>query len=256
MSEMGAIYAQIRENQIFRQMSVAFEECLGYNGYYKMGLCTVEIIFVVAKQKSTHCMAVLGCANFSPMQTGSVMRRENRKSCFRDMNLHVGMRNIKTAFAATLCALVYLAFGRNPTFACIGAVFGMGSDMENSHLHGGNRLFGTAIGGFLGMALFRFYTIFYPEGGVHPMVLLLLFVGVVILILISQNVWPGAVQPGSVVLCILLFNTPVETYVSYSLNRILDTGVGVLIALAINYVLSKERIEKWCDMYQMRKAVR
>ncbi len=182
------------------------------------------------------------------------MSRKNLESCLKSVNLHVGMRNIKTAFAATLCALLYLPFGRNPTFACIGAVFGMGSDMENSQLHGGNRLFGTAIGGFLGMALFRIYIIFYPDGSTHPLILLPLFVGVVILILISRNVWPGAVQPGSVVLCILLFNTPVETYVAYSLNRILDTGVGVAIALVINYVLSKERVDKWRSLCSGRKT--
>ena len=37
----------------------------------------------------------------------------------------------------------------------------------------------------------------------------------------------GGVQPGGVVLCILLFNTPVDTYISYALNRIFDTGVGM-----------------------------
>lgn len=181
------------------------------------------------------------------------MSRKNLKSFVQNLNLHIGMRNLKTAFAATLCALLYFPIDRNPTFACIGAVFGMGCDRENSHLHGGNRLFGTAIGGFLGMALFRFYIIFYPDGGTHPLLLLLLFIGVVILILISQNVWPGAVQPGSVVLCILLFNTPVETYVSYSLNRILDTGVGVAIALAVNSVLSKERVDGWRSAYREKK---
>ncbi len=159
-------------------------------------------------------------------------------------NFHIGMRNIKTALSATLCALLYFPFGRNPTFACIGAVFGMGSDMENSQLHGGNRLFGTAIGGFLGMLLFRFYLIFYPDGTKQPLILLLLFVGVIVLILISQNVWAGAVQPGSVVLCIILFNTPVETYISYSLNRILDTSIGVVVSLMINYLLPRERVLK------------
>ncbi len=178
----------------------------------------------------------------------------NRKNNFlQNLNLHIGMRNIKTALAATLCAILYLPFGRNPTFACIGAVFGMGADMENSQLHGGNRLFGTAIGGLLGMALFRFYIVFYPDGSTHPLILLLLFLGVVVLILISQNVWPGAVQPGSVVLCILLFNTPVETYVSYSLNRIIDTGVGVAIALGINHVMSRERVDKWKVCYSCRR---
>ena len=35
----------------------------------------------------------------------------------------VGMRNIKTATAAALCALVYYFFDRSPAFACIGAIF-------------------------------------------------------------------------------------------------------------------------------------
>ena len=159
--------------------------------------------------------------------------------------LHVGMRNIKTALAATLCAMCYLPFGRNPTFACIGAIFGMGSDMGNSWLSGGNRLFGTCIGGFIGMALFRIYIQFFPEGGIRKELLLFLFIGVILLILVSQNLkWPGAIQPGGVVLCILLFNTPVATYISYSLNRIVDTGIGVIVAWLVNLLLPREKVLK------------
>lgn len=157
--------------------------------------------------------------------------------------LHVGQRNIKTAMAATLCALMYYLVDRNPTFACIGAIFGLGSDMSNSRLNGGNRFFGTLFGGVLGMLLFRIYIVFYPQAGHHPLLLVLLFIGVVILIVVSQVFrWPGAVQPGGVVLCILLFNTPVETYVSYSVARIIDTGLGVLVALAVNWFLPRERM--------------
>ena len=160
-------------------------------------------------------------------------------------HFHIGMRNIKTALSATLCALLYFPFDRNPTFACIGAIFGMGNDMGHSWLNGGNRLFGTIIGGFLGMALFRGYIIFYPDGGTHLPLLFFLFIGVILLILASQFFkWPGAVQPGGVVLCIILFNTPVDTYISYSLNRMFDTGVGVIISLLINLILPRERVLK------------
>ena len=162
--------------------------------------------------------------------------------------LHIGQRNLKTALAATLCAVLYFLVDRNPTFACIGAIFGVGSDMGNSRLNGGNRFFGTVIGGFLGMILFRIYIIFYPEGGYHMSLLVLLFIGVVLLIVASQLFrWPGAVQPGGVVLCIILFNTPVATYISYSLNRMVDTGIGVLIALLVNWVLSRERVDRWME---------
>ena len=42
---------------------------------------------------------------------------------------------------------------------------------------------------------------------------------------------------GGVVLCILLFNTPTDTYITYAMNRILDTGIGVLAAIFVNGML-------------------
>ena len=69
----------------------------------------------------------------------------------------VGLRNLKTALAATLCAILYAIVGRNPTFACIGAIFGMGADMNDSWESGANRLIGTVLGGVLGLGLFWVY---------------------------------------------------------------------------------------------------
>ena len=149
----------------------------------------------------------------------------------------VGMRNVKTAIAATLCALVYYFFDRSPAFACIGAIFGMGSDYDMSKLHGGNRFFGTLVGGFIGMALFAVYAELFPDGSNRWVLIPLTFVGVVILIVACQYIWVGGIQPGGVVLCIILFNTPTDTYISYALNRILDTGVGVIAALFVNAML-------------------
>lgn len=158
----------------------------------------------------------------------------------------VGLRNLKTAFSASLCALLYFLIGRNPTFACIGAVYGMGNDLEHSWQQGGNRLIGTIIGGFLGMGLFWLYLLIDPSGEQRILLIPLTFVGVVILILCAQVFhWPTAVQPGSVVLCIILFNTPVETYVSYALNRMVDTGFGVVLSMFINYLFPRERLERW-----------
>jgi len=165
----------------------------------------------------------------------------------KHFRFHVGMRNIKTALAATLCAFLYAFFERNPTFACIGAIFGMGSDFKNSKLSGGNRLFGTIIGGLLGMGLFYYYIQFYPEPTSNFRIMLfeLLFVGIIILVLICQVlVIPGAIQPAGVVLCIILFNTPVESYITYPLNRIFDTAIGVIIGIAVNMLISRERIDR------------
>jgi len=157
-------------------------------------------------------------------------------------HLHIGMRSFKTALAAVLCALIYIPLDENPTFACIGAIFGLGNSYENSKLNGGNRFIGSVIGGLLGMLLFRIYIIFHPEGSNNDLLMAaLLFVGVLMLITISRICrWPGAVQAGGVVLCIILYNTPTETFVSYALNRIFDTGIGVLVAIIVNTVLPRD----------------
>ena len=161
---------------------------------------------------------------------------------------HIGMRNIKTALAAAICALGYYLIGdHSPAFACIGAIFSMGSDLENSKLNGGNRFFGTIIGGLIGMALFRVHLIFYPEGGITWMLIPLVFIGTVLLIVLCQIFWVGGVQPGGVVLCIVLFNTPVESYVTYALARMFDTGVGVLIALLVNSMFPGGFTFQWME---------
>ena len=164
----------------------------------------------------------------------------------------IGMRNIKTATAAALCAFVYFFLNRSPAFACIGAIFGMGSDLSTSKQHGGNRLFGTMIGGFLGIALFRVYLIFRPEGGRSMMLVPLVFIGTVLLIVLCQIFWPGGVQPGGVVLCIILFNTPVESYIPYALNRIFDTAVGVLAALLVNSMFPGGFTFEWWERLRQR----
>lgn len=155
----------------------------------------------------------------------------------KDFQLHVGWRTIKTAVSAMLVAIVYCLIGRNPAFACIGVIFGMGVDMRDSIQNGGNRLFGTLIGGLLSIGVFWVYLLFYPQGGHTVFLAVLLGAATVILILLCQYFWPGGVQPGGVVLCIVLFSTPIESYVSYALNRILDTAIGVIMALLVNYFL-------------------
>ena len=165
----------------------------------------------------------------------------------KDFQLHVGWRTIKTAVSAMLVAIVYCLIGRNPAFACIGVIFGLGYDMEDSIKNGGNRLFGTLIGGLLSIVVFRFYLIFFPQGGHTVYLAVLLGFAIVILILLCSYFWPGGVQPGGVVLCIVLFSTPVDSYIPYALNRILDTSIGVIVALAVNYFLPRERVVCWWE---------
>lgn len=144
----------------------------------------------------------------------------------------LGMRNIKTAISATLCAAIYILIERNATFACIGAVFGMESDTSATPWRTGvNRLIGTIIGGLLGIAMF-YVTLRVPS---KIVLILLLMLGIVLLIYISQLFGcSGAIQGGAVVFYIVMLNTSSDQYISYAFNRLFDTGVGVAMSVAIN----------------------
>ncbi|HBA48844.1 MAG TPA: FUSC family protein [Lachnospiraceae bacterium] len=165
----------------------------------------------------------------------------------------LGLRSMKTALAAMATALIYAFLPEsNPTFACIGAIFGMGADMEESRRSGGNRFFGTIIGGFIGLGMYWLEHRIFPEG-CYWLRLPLVFLGIVIMISLCVLFrWPGGVQPGGVVLCIILFNTPAH-HIDYAIHRMIDTGVGVAIALLVNYLLPRKRLEHWFRLDRERE---
>ncbi len=165
----------------------------------------------------------------------------------------LGLRSLKTALVAMLLVLIYAFIpNHDPTFACIGAIFGMGADMQESRRSGGNRFFGTVIGGAIGIVLYWVEHLLFPEGN-YWLGLPLVFVGIVVLVALCVLFhWPGGVQPGGVVLCIILFNTPAH-HIDYAVWRMIDTGVGVVLALLINWFFSRERLSKWFRSLFKRK---
>lgn len=166
-----------------------------------------------------------------------IIMTSNKKNTFP----RIGLRTLKTAFSTTLCAIIYILIGRNPTFACIGAVFGMDTLGQSPWKTGGNRLAGTIIGGFLGMGFFYVQQNF--PGKLAQ--ILFLFAGIVLLIYVSQLLGcPGAIQGGSVVFYIVMLNTPQDQYISYALNRMIDTAVGVVTSVAINVLLFRNDTAK------------
>ena len=145
----------------------------------------------------------------------------------------VGMRTVKTVIAATLVAIAYGLLDRNACFACIGAVYGMGGMVRDGLRSGGNRFLGTLIGGLLAIP-------FYWLTNVAPIPLpdwLLLGLGLFLILYISGMFEAnGAIQPGTVVFFVVLYTVTPERYISYTLARILDTGIGVWVALTINWL--------------------
>lgn len=144
---------------------------------------------------------------------------------------HVGARMIKTVVAATLVALVYGMTGRNACFACIGAVYGMGNVFRGGLQSGGNRFIGTLIGGVFAIPFYWLVNL----SPFHIPQWVWLAVGLFLVLYASAMFGAhGAIQPGTVVFFVVIYTVAESRFVSYTIARIIDTGIGVLVALVIS----------------------
>ena len=145
----------------------------------------------------------------------------------------IGGRTFKTLMSVTLIAMIYSIIDRNACFACIGAVFGLGSTMKGGIMSGGNRFIGTFAGGMVALPFYWLYhhtSINFPEWAYLP-------IGIFLLIYLSQvlNI-QGGIQPGAVIFFVTIYTVAESTYISYVIARIIDTGIGVLVSLVINHI--------------------
>ena len=148
----------------------------------------------------------------------------------------------RTALMVLITAIVYeyLLDKRNPCFALIGAVYGVGSQFEEGFHNGVNRVIGTLVGGFL---VIPFYGLYIREPfGIPDWIWLVIGLCLVLWCNFALGA-DSAIQPGSVIYFVVIYTVGTERVVPYTIARILDTGLGVLIALLV-YVLCPSRYDK------------
>ncbi len=144
----------------------------------------------------------------------------------------IGMRNIKTSTSVFLCLLLFQAINReNSLHACIAAVICVQNTVENSFAKGISRIVGTVIGGIAGALVLYIIDTFSHEG----ILIYIIPLGMVILIQICVSIH----EKQSVVICCvvylgLLIGDPKGGYVLYTLNRVIDTSIGIIVAILVN----------------------
>ncbi|MDR2771137.1 MAG: aromatic acid exporter family protein [Clostridiales Family XIII bacterium] len=159
--------------------------------------------------------------------------------------LMIGMRTVKTALSVLICMVLYhlaapLGYTTNfDTFlACTAAVICMQDSVEKSLKSGRNRLAGTGIGALLGMIFLYIDMLFSND----YLILAIIALGVIALITtcnllrLSESVVIACV----VFLIIALEQTVNGPFIS-SVQRLLDTSVGVGIAIGINHFVKKPK---------------
>lgn len=138
----------------------------------------------------------------------------------------IDIYNVKTAISVFLCVLLFNFFHRPyPFYACIAAISCMRDTSINSYSAGKSRVTGTCIGAVIGLIFF----IFLKDTPLYC------GIGIAIVIYLC-NLFK---QKSSIVISCIVFvaimtnlkGMPSDTY---AINRIIDTTIGVIIAVFVN----------------------
>jgi uncharacterized membrane protein YgaE (UPF0421/DUF939 family) len=145
----------------------------------------------------------------------------------------IGARNIKTAIAVVLSILISKLFKMEyPFYAAIASIISMQSSVINSISAGKSRMLGTMIGALVGFLCAL----------IDPGNLILVGAGIIIVIYLCNLLnWKDSASIACVVFCVIMLNLKESDPFLYSINRIIDTFVGIMVAVAVNYFIIPPR---------------
>lgn len=143
--------------------------------------------------------------------------------------MRVGMRNIKTAIAVSLSVAISRFFNMEyPFYAAIAAIISMQTTMGESFKVGRNRMLGTILGAMVGV-------IFYF---INSSSIVTIGIGIMVVIYMCNLFgWKKSVSIAGIVFCVIMTNLDGRDPIFYALNRILDTFIGITIAVLVNYFI-------------------
>lgn len=138
------------------------------------------------------------------------------------------MRTIKTGLAVSLSIVICIALNsKSPVFAAMSAIIAMQTSVSESFSAGVNRMLSTFVGAIIGLL----FSILLPQ---NPWVI---GIGVIIVIYICNiKNWTKAVQLAAMVFIAIALNQ--ESKLSYTLYRIVDTFIGIIVGMFVNYFIS------------------
>ena len=158
----------------------------------------------------------------------------------------VGMRTIKTGIAVAVCTLLAKYLVHNPMYAGVGCVVSVQDTVKGSFKLGFNRVKGTFIGGLVG-----FLCVLIKPG--DPIVAGLGIMAA-IYICTTLNIQSGIVV-SSVTFLLVHLGIIDSAPAHYAISRVIDTSVGVVIGIVINYILARPDYCEITDKSLSQKTV-
>jgi uncharacterized membrane protein YgaE (UPF0421/DUF939 family) len=151
----------------------------------------------------------------------------------------IGMRTIKTGLAVSLGMYIADLLGLySPLFVGLGAISTMQSSVSESFQSGKNRMLATITGALV--ALIMNY--------IFPFNYFIMGIGIIILIHILNLLnWKKAISLAAMVFIAVYMNRDTEI-INYAINRVLDTSVGIIVGVLVNYLISAPHSENQFDL--------
>ncbi len=153
----------------------------------------------------------------------------------------VGMRTIKTGLAVAIGLFIAELLGLNsPLFVGIGAISTMQASVSQSFVMGKNRILATVMGALVAIII----EFLFPKN------VIFLGFGIIIIIQILNILgWKNSVSLAAIVFIAVSLKTDVPI-ISSALNRVLDTFVGIVVGVLVNYFIATPNIDKLFNSFR------
>ena len=156
-------------------------------------------------------------------------------------HFHIGMRIIKTALAVFVCGLIGWLRDRDGLnfFSMIAAIICIQKSAEATIKNSFNRVIGTAIGGAFGVLVLFSETQLHLQRIFMPLYVLVISVMIIPIIVTTLAIHKPSVTGFTciVFLSVAVYHIGDASPYNYAMNRLLDTIIGIVVALVINLAM-------------------
>ncbi|RSU14667.1 hypothetical protein CBF27_01410 [Vagococcus acidifermentans] len=157
--------------------------------------------------------------------------------------MKIGMRTFKTGVSVFLCILISIILNREAYIvAAITAVFTLREDMYNTIKYGRHRVVGNVFGAVGSLVVISLFKLFGSSNSVQLFVVPIVIV-LIISLLSATDHHEGTVGACATLLTILFMIPEHQTY-AYAINRVIDSFIGMGVALGVNSILPGRRTEQ------------
>lgn len=154
----------------------------------------------------------------------------------KHFHFRLGMRTIKTGIAVLICVFIYHFFDRQYTMiAALSAVFALREDISSTFTFGKSRILGNTLGAIGAIIFAVSMQLFHYNFVIELFLIPLLVIGIIVLF-DGLNYNSGIIGAVATLL-IIIYMIPRDQSVLYAFWRMLDTVIGVVVAIIVNHII-------------------